>query len=976
MELSTTPSIKIGLVNPSSQVFTTKKIGLNILDFNHYKIGSIKFFSLSYITSIEIHYHLLSETSDQIDNFFVDLFQASPKVSKDAKDSKITTYSFGPDEEVIEISGRSGLYLDQLILKTNRGKCITAGNDGGSEFSHKAPIGYCFNLFRVCTLKEYIESLEIDIQLSSVYRFKIYKIIEEKSKDSLFNDYHLMEKKIDVHEKIIRERYDFEKEEDELFSYKMMRKELNDIVEIDKLGFMRYYLKYLYLDRKNSSELSNFTEELLKALKDIYKLLKYPRLLFDEKLEPYAHNEIKPISKTHPAFKTIFQLLVIVQCLLESPAPFASSFAYLKTLLLNIHDLYVSFLITLINLTKIKTQEPEKNSEKIKNLLRPAINLYGHHLGFYVVSENLFKSFMDSSQTFFKINQLSFRRINSQDIFYYERQMLVHCFNRKMFNSASVPSTIIGVRQFKTNNLEKANESFFILSFEPNSLMDIKFLENLSYEEMSSINENSFANQLIASIFCSPLESLSASFVFEKKNKELIRIPSWNDLSKELKSSIQEDSSLRNPLYVIDVPMLLKPINKQFLQKLRDLPLEQLFVEFLAWVKLETFLISFEYYTNSSNESKEIKHASEIKKHEKIPIFCLAEETVRFLYRCAVYNLAFIKDNSHLKLIDILFHLNPIVSLCQEQLLKYFPDHQTRLKQIKYFDFDVIFARSKMEIKKLCRPKIRKYTEKMKKFNNTKGKSPIHKTVTKWLKNFPLNKMENSKIECFLQHMLLYLPLSTNQEIYTHWNSFMNWESLIPYLFKNSIILDFLIDLSINIKAFKFHNDSQITNLFDLLTNETQINDPLILDVYIKKGGFNADEGYPFTLTPFERAISKESHFLVKKMLSLGAGKKANPDNLQGYILKFYENDDYEVLSSNEGIKENIKSNIENLLEIYPVLKWRLIWELLKKKPANETINGYLCFFSCDNEEIFVLKEKIEKIYLTTSPDFMVFILQ
>ena len=293
--------------------------------------------------------------------------------------------------------------------------------------------------------------------------------------------------------------------------------------------------------------------------------------------------------------------------------------------------------------------------------------------------------------------------------------MLVHCFQRKVFSLASIPSTLIGIRQFRTNNSEKPNESFFIVTFEPYSLVDIKPLEDMSNEEIATIEDISFSKQLIASIFSSPLESLSASFICNFKTKELIRVPIWNDHHRENKGSMQEDSSLRNPLYVIDIPLVLKPLNKEISQKLRDLPLEKLFVEFLAWIKLETFLISFEYFQKNEN-------SFEMKKNEKMPIFSMSEETIKFLFRSAINNLAFIKDNSHLKLVEILFHLNPIVSLCQEQLLRYFPDHHIRLKQIHRFDFDVIFSRSRMDIKKTCRPKIRNYTEKMKKYNNIKGK--------------------------------------------------------------------------------------------------------------------------------------------------------------------------------------------------------------------------------------------------------------
>lgn len=949
--------IKIGNCNAASQMFSSKKKALNIHDFDHYKISTIKIISTSCVSSIEIQYQLLSESSEIYDNFFVDLIQGSSKLSKD---SKITTYNFAPDEEIKEISGRSNVYLDQLVLKTNYDKNIIAGGEGGNEFKYKAPIGYCYKLFRCGTFKEFIESLEIEMEVSSVSRFKIYKTIEQNMKDTFFSNFENMENKIVVDENLFRNRFDFEKEANELYSYKTMRNELEVIARLDKLGFMRYYLKYLYLDKKNSSESNDFTQNVLKTLKVIYKLLKYPRLLFNEKdendnlikIEEIIDSRKKLLSKTHPAFKNIFNLLIIVKCLLESPAPYDKSFTYLKTILLNIHDLYVSFLITLINFN-ISGQE-----EAIKNLLKPPINLYGHHLGFYIVSEDLAKSFLSSTKNSFKINQLSFKRINSQDIYYFERQVLVHCFNRKLFNLESIPSTLLGVRQFKQTKVEKPNESFFILSYEPNDLVNVKPLINLNHDEIRSMCDISFANQLISSIFCSPIESISASYIFETNKKELIRIPTWNDPNLESRASMQEDALLRNPLYVIDLPQILQPINSQLLVQFKEMPLEQLFVEFLAWIKLETFLISFEYfkYDVKSNESPLLK------KREKVPVYSLADETVTFLYLSAINNLAFIKDNPHLKLIDILFHLNPVLSLCQEQLLKHFPDHEIRLKQISRFDYDVIFSRSKMDIKKLCRPKIRKYTEKMKKFNNTPGQFPIHRTVTNWLKVIPLNKMENLRLETFLQGMLSCLPLANNHEIYSHWNSFLDWKILTPFYFRNPQIVDFLLDLPVNLKEFKFRTISPHQNLLDLITNEEEkmIYDPNILELYIKKGGFNPDEGYPFILTPFERAIGKESHSLIKKMLELGAGKKANPDNLKTYVLKFYEYDDFELLNK-EKVRESIRFNYMNIIEMHPVLKWKLVLELMKKKPAVEEISTYISLISCENEELYIQKSKIEK---------------
>lgn len=377
--------IKIGASNASSQLFSSKKKALNIFDFDHYKVSSIKIISSSSsIASIEIQYQLLTESSETYDNFFVDLFQGSAKLPKD---SKIITHSFAADEEIIEISGKSNLNLDQLVLKTNHNKIIIAGVEGNCEFKHKAPMGYCYNLFRGGTFKEFIESLEIEMGVSSVLRFKIYKSLEENMKDPVFSNYAKMENKIEVDENLFRNRFDFEKDSNELYSYKAMRKELKEIARIDKLGFMRYYLKYLYLDKKNISESNDFTQKVLKSLKVIYKLLKYPRLLFNDKdqndkpikIEEFFDSRKKLLTKTHPAFKNIFKLLIIVKCLLESPAPFDKNFTYLKTLLLNIHDLYISYLITLINLINNNVSDQD---EAIRNLLRPPIYLYGHHLTF------------------------------------------------------------------------------------------------------------------------------------------------------------------------------------------------------------------------------------------------------------------------------------------------------------------------------------------------------------------------------------------------------------------------------------------------------------------------------------------------------------------------------------------------------------------------------------------------------------------
>jgi len=969
-------SIKIGAVNSTSIPTFSRKKALHIHDFHHYKITCIKLFSQSYLSGIEIQYQLQSENPESsFENFFVDSFQSLSlaKSSSSSPSIKTLSHNFHSDEEIIEISGRSGTCIDQLMIKTSHGKILRAGGDGGGEFSYKAPIGYCFNLIRSCGFKEYIENIEMKIELSSVFRFKLYKTIEENANDAIFNDYSQMEQKIEVDDDLLRSRFDFERNSNEMYTYKTMRNELKEIIKIDKLGFIRYYLKGIYLDKIKILESKSFSEELVKTLREIYKLLKYPRILFNEKdkknnsinLEELLLKKTNPIHKTHPIYQNIFKLLIIVKCLLESPAPFAPSFICLKNLLLNIHDLYISFLITLTNLQKEKNIDYEKSIEKIKSLLKPPIYLYGHHIGFYILSENLQKLILENSKNMFKINQLVFRRINCQDIFSYERQILVHCFNRKLFNLPSLPSTIMGLRQFKTNKFDKPNESFFILSLEPNNSSETKPLDSLTYDEIASLNDISFTNHLIASMFSAPLESVSASFVFNTKNKELIRIPHWHDPSHDLKPITQENASLRNPLYYIETPALLKPINQEILEKIRNLPLEQLLVEFLAWIRLETCLISFEYFKNTNNNSNNNINNMEVvesKNREKDPIYSLSEEILTYLFKRTVNNMAFIKDNCHLQTIDILFHLNPMVSLCQEQLLKHFPELDTRLKQISRFDFEVIFARSKIEMKKLCRAKIRKYTEKVKKTHNIRGNASIHQTVTNWLKNFPLNKMEKSKIESFLQEMLVCFPLTNNQEIYSHWNQYMNWEDFIPYIFKNPVIMEFLLDLQVDIKKFQLSGGLHFTNLFDMLTdeNEKEINDLLILEVYMKKAGFNPDEGYPFIITPFERAVRKESHVLIQKMLALGAGIKANLEILQGYVIKFYDHDEYELLVQ-ENIKTSIKFNIELLLELHPLIKGKLVWELLKKKPPQEKIEEYKSYFSWDNEEFFVYKKAIEK---------------
>ena len=176
------------------------------------------------------------------------------------------------------------------------------------------------------------------------------------------------------------------------------------------------------------------------------------------------------------------------------------------------------------------------------------------------------------------------------------------------------------------------------------------------------------------------------------------------------------------------------------------------------------------------------------------------------------------------------------------------------------------------------------------------------------------------------------------------------------------MIVDFLLDLPVDIKNFKFHTGSHFTNLFDRLTEESEkeISDLLVLEVYVKKAGFNPDEGYPFMMTPFERAIRNESHTLVQKLISLGAGTKANLDILQLYVIKFYDHDEYELLNT-ENIKKCIRFNIEKLLEIHPILKGKLVWELLKKKPANEEMENFKTFTSCDQEQIFIEKNNIEK---------------
>ena len=123
--------VKLGTPTPTSSVFVSKKMELQKtigIEFHHYKISSIKLFSTSYIIGIEIQYQCLYKIPEKnYEEFFVDIFESH---QKNLKEAKITTYNFGQDEEIVEISGRSGVYLDQLVFKTNRGKRFSAGGEG------------------------------------------------------------------------------------------------------------------------------------------------------------------------------------------------------------------------------------------------------------------------------------------------------------------------------------------------------------------------------------------------------------------------------------------------------------------------------------------------------------------------------------------------------------------------------------------------------------------------------------------------------------------------------------------------------------------------------------------------------------------------------------------------------------------------------------------------------------------------------
>jgi len=90
-----------------------------------------------------------------------DYIKAVHNMMKDKKKAQRKVFEIGPDDYLLEISGRAGDWLDKLSFVTYRGKTATFGGNGGKEFSHRFE-GHTFGAFSGGH-RDYLDFLEIPI---------------------------------------------------------------------------------------------------------------------------------------------------------------------------------------------------------------------------------------------------------------------------------------------------------------------------------------------------------------------------------------------------------------------------------------------------------------------------------------------------------------------------------------------------------------------------------------------------------------------------------------------------------------------------------------------------------------------------------------------------------------------------------------------------------------------------------------------
>ena len=399
--------VKIGSFIPASTL-KSKKSSLNLSDFHKYKL---KTFKISYnnqgIISFELLYSQKS-LDGQSTMFYVDKFSGSSK----SKDLKEISFDFKEDEEIIEIWGKTGnTFVENFGFQTSKFNAlfIPELNQNSSQinFTFVAPIGFVFSSITQCSFKEYIEGFYLEEDFSVIKRYAIYKEINLSLQNFQNFDFEKNEKTIDFEINVFKQYCVFER--NQIWSFANMKNDILEFTIFDKLAYIKYLIRFLILRGNEESE----SRDYLIVLKKILGNLKYPQLLleFDEK-------KICKYGLEEKFYEKIMMILILVRALLDylkSNEVYHSKI--LEKLMTNLYDFYSSYIISYIANFNDKV--------KFTYLIKQPIVFFAPHLGFFKFNRQSISYEKALSEPELFIGNLTFRKINAKDLFFYERQTLV-----------------------------------------------------------------------------------------------------------------------------------------------------------------------------------------------------------------------------------------------------------------------------------------------------------------------------------------------------------------------------------------------------------------------------------------------------------------------------------------------------------------------------------------------------------------------
>lgn len=399
--------VKIGSLIPASTV-KSKKSSLNLSDFHKCKL---KTFKLAYgnqgIASFELIYSQKS-LNGQSNMFYVDKFAGSSK----SKDLKELLFDFEEDEEIIEIWGKIGnTFLENFGFQTSKFNVFFLPelnqNVSQTNFNFFAPIGFVFSSITQCSFKEYIEGFIVEEDFSVIKRYAIYKELNSSLENYEDFDFEKNECCIDFEINVFKQYCEFEKNQS--WSFANMKKEILKFSIFDKLAYIKYLIRFLILKGNEETDKKDYLIVLQKILRN----LKYPQLLLefdDKKICKYGLEE--------SFYEKIMMILILVRSLidfLKVNEVYRSKI--LEVLMKSLYNYYCSYIISYIFLFHEK--------EKFSYLIKQPIVFFAPHLGFFKFNRQSlpYEKALYENELF--IENLSFRKINAKDLFFYERQTLV-----------------------------------------------------------------------------------------------------------------------------------------------------------------------------------------------------------------------------------------------------------------------------------------------------------------------------------------------------------------------------------------------------------------------------------------------------------------------------------------------------------------------------------------------------------------------